>query len=160
MKGPARSSELLFRRARPEEGPAIRELVFSILRDNNLPTDSHTDADLDDIYGHYFAAGGSFRVLTTMDGTIVGSVGLKPIDKQTVELRKMYLQPAYRGQRHGKRMLDWALTRARELGFKRITLETASVLKEAIALYKSHGFRVSDDEKSATRCDLTMEIDL
>ena len=160
MKGPARSSSLLFRRTRPDEGPAIRELVFSILRDNNLPTDAHTDSDLDDIYGHYFATGGSFRVLTTMDGTIVGSVGLKPVDKRTVELRKMYLLAEYRGQHHGKRMLEWALTRARELGFKRMILETAAVLKEAISLYASHGFRVYAGKKNASRCDVTMEIDL
>ncbi|HEY5551427.1 MAG TPA: GNAT family N-acetyltransferase [Opitutaceae bacterium] len=160
MKEPSRSEQLLFRPARPEDGPAIRELVFSILKERRLPTDAHTDADLDDIYGHYFAAGGDFRVLTTEAGEIVGSIGLKPVDKRTIELRKMYLRATHRGQQHGKRMLAWAITRSRELGFKRITLETATVLKEAIALYSSHGFRPYDGEKCSSRCDQTYELEL
>ena len=103
MKKPAETTALLFRRAQPEDGPAVRELIFSILRDNDLPTDAHTDADLDDIHAYYLATGGDFRVLTTPDGTVVGSVGLKPVDRRTIELRKMYLLAAYRGQHHGRR---------------------------------------------------------
>ena len=160
MSEPSRNIQLLFRPARPEDGTAIRELVFSILRARGLPTDAHTDADLDDVYGFYFAAGGDFRVLATEAGEIVGSIGLKPVDKRTIELRKMYLRPEHRGQQHGKRMLEWAITRSRELGFKRITLETAAVLKEAISLYTSHGFRPYDGEKCSSRCDQTYELEL
>lgn len=160
MRGPTRNEQLLFRPASPEDGPAIRELVSSILRDNDLPTDAHTDADLADLYGHYFSVGGDFRVLTTPAGEIVGSVGLKPVDKRTIELRKMYLRAAYRGQHHGKRMLEWALTRARELGYKRMTLETAVVLKEAIALYTSHGFQPFEAGARSPRCDQTYELNL
>ena len=160
MRNPSRVEQLLFRPARPEDGPAIRELVFSILRERGLPTDAHTDDDLDDIYGHYFAVGGDFRVLATEAGEIVGSIGLKPVEKRTVELRKMYLRPAHRGHHHGRRMLEWAITRSRELGFKRMTLETAAVLKEAISLYTSHGFKPYDGEKCSSRCDQTYELEL
>jgi GNAT superfamily N-acetyltransferase len=160
MKEPPGNQQLLFRPARPQDGPAIRELVFSILRERGLPTDAHTDADLDDVWGFYFAAGGDFRVLATEAGEIVGSIGLKPVDKRTIELRKMYLRPVHRGHHHGKRMLEWAITRSRELGFKRITLETAAVLKEAISLYTSHGFKAYDGEKCSSRCDQTYELEL
>ena len=160
MKGPARSQALLFRRARPEDGPAIRKLVFSILAERGLPTDAHTDADLDDIHSFYLAGGGDFRVLTTAEGVVVGSVGLKPVDTRSVELRKMYLHADHRGHHHGKRMLEWALTRARELGFRRVTLGTAAVLKEAISLYMSQGFRPFAGEKCAARCDIMLELDL
>jgi putative acetyltransferase len=160
MDEPSRSEQLLFRRADPDDGPAVRELVFSILEERGLPTDAHTDADLEDLYSHYLAAGGDFRVLTTEAGEIVGSIGLKPVDKRTIELRKMYLRPEHRGRRHGRRMLEWAITRSRELGYKRITLETAAVLKEAIALYTSHGFKPYDGEKCSSRCDQTYELEL
>ena len=49
----------------------------------------------------------------------------------------MYLHKSQRGRGLGKFLLDSALAQARELGFTRVTLETASVLKEAIALYES-----------------------
>jgi len=160
MKDASKNAQLLFRRANPDDGPAVRDLVFSILRERGLSTDAHTDADLEDLYGHYFATGGDFRVLTTEAGEIVGSIGLKPVDKRTIELRKMYLRPEHRGHHHGKRMLEWAITRSRELGYKRITLETAAVLKEAISLYTSHGFKPYDGEKCSSRCDQTYELEL
>jgi GNAT superfamily N-acetyltransferase len=160
MRKPSRVEQLLFRPARAGDEPAIRELVFSSLKERGLPTDAHTDADLDDVYEFYVAGGGDFRILATEAGAIVGSIGLKPVDKRTIELRKMYLHPAHRGHHHGKRMLEWAITRSRELGFKRITLETAAVLKEAISLYTSHGFKPYDGEKCSSRCDQTYELDL
>ena len=160
MSESSKETELLFRPAKPEDGPAIRELVFSILGHYGLPTDAHTDADLDDLYGHYFSTGGDFRVLSTESGEIVGTVGLKAIGGGTVELRKMYLHDAHRGRRHGKRMLEWALNRARELGYKRMILETAAVLTEAIALYTSHGFKRFEAKQCSPRCDATYEIDL
>jgi GNAT superfamily N-acetyltransferase len=160
MGNPAKSVSLLFRRADPDDGPAVRDLVFSILRERGLATDAHTDADLEDLYGHYFATGGDFRVLTTEAGEIVGSIGLKPVDKRTIELRKMYLRPEHRGHHHGRRMLDWAVTRSRELGYKRITLETAAVLKEAISLYTSHGFKPYEACERSPRCDQSYELEL
>lgn len=160
MGEPSKIQQLLFRRADPDDGPAVRDLVFSILRERGLSTDAHTDADLEDLYGHYFATGGDFRVLTTEAGEIVGSIGLKPFDRRTIELRKMYLQPEHRGQHHGKRMLEWAITRSRELGYRRITLETAAALKEATALYTSHGFKACDGVKRPSRCDQAYELEL
>lgn len=160
MNESVEKTSLLFRPARPENRPAIRGLVFSILKDYGLPTDAHTDADLDDLRGHYFSAGGDFRVLTAAGGEIVGTVGLKAIDARTVELRKMYLRAEHRGVRHGKRMLEWALTRARELGYKRMILETAVVLKQAIALYTAHGFKPFQAAQRSPRCDATFELEL
>ena len=91
---------------------------------------------------------------------VVGSVGLYPIDRPTCELRKMYLHSAFRGKGLGRHLLDHALKRAKELGFSRVTLETASVLKEAIALYQSYGFRPYAPDHLAGRCDQAHFLDL
>ena len=54
---------------------------------------------------------------------------------------KMYLDSSFRGQGLGKKLLEMSLDKARELGFRRVTLETASVLKEALQLYQHYGFK-------------------
>ena len=54
----------------------------------------------------------------------------------------------------------YSLKRAKELGFSRVTLETASVLKEAIALYQSYGFRSYAPDHLAGRCDQAHYLDL
>lgn len=132
----------------------IRSLVYGVLEEYGLkPDPGCTDADLDDIERSYFARGGTFRVLEQEDGSIVGAYGLYPLKNQTCELRKMYLHRACRGQGHGKHLLEEALATARELGFKAVTLETASVLKEAIALYTRYGFAPHPDDHLSSRCD-------
>jgi putative acetyltransferase len=92
-------------------------------------------------------------VLEEADGAIIASYGLYPIDEQTCELRKMYLHSSYRGKGLGKLLLEDALAKAGQIGFKRMTLETASVLKEAISLYKSYGFVEYEPEHLSSRCD-------
>ena len=69
------------------------------------------------------------------------------------ELRKMYLHPEERGKGIGKRLLEHALFKAKELGFKKVMLETASELKEAIGLYRKYGFEPFEAEHLSTRCD-------
>jgi putative acetyltransferase len=72
----------------------------------------------------------------------------------------MYLHRDYRGKGHGKRLLEHALAEARRLGFKTITLETASVLKEAIRLYESYGFQPYTPTHLSRRCDQAYRLEL
>ncbi len=139
----------------------VANLVYSVLREYGLkPDPASTDADIDDIKSSYFARGGTFLVLEDEDGAIVGAYGLYRIDGHTCELRKMYLHKAYRGKGLGKALLDDALVKARRLGFRKMLLETASVLKEAIALYKSYGFVEYTPDHLSSRCDQAYMLEL
>jgi len=139
----------------------VASLLYAALKEYNLkPDPAATDADIKDIEHSYFERGGTFYVLEEKDGSIAGAYGLYPIDSQTCELRKMYLHSAYRGKGLGKFLLDSALSEARQLGFKRIILETASVLKEAISLYKSYGFVEYEPEHLSSRCDQAYLLEL
>jgi putative acetyltransferase len=139
----------------------IANLVFGVLREYGLkPDPASTDADVKDIESSYFSRGGIFLVLEAQDGSIIGAYGLYPLEEQRCELRKMYLHKAYRGRGLGKLLLDDALSKARQLGFRKIVLETASVLKEAIALYKSYGFVEYTPEHLSSRCDQAYWLEL
>lgn len=139
----------------------ITNLVYGILREYDLKPDPVcTDADIKDIESSYFGRGGTFFVLETEDGEIIGAYGLCPIDEQTCELRKMYLHKAYRGKGLGKLLLEDALSKAGKLGFVKVTLETASVLTEAISLYKSYGFVEYNTQHLSSRCDQAYLLEL
>ena len=139
----------------------VRNLVFTVLGEYGLkPDPGCTDADLDDIEQSYLARGGVFHVLEEQDGSIIGSYGLYPMEPGICELRKMYLHRAYRGKGLGRRLLEDALARARQSGFRRITLETASVLKEAIRLYERYGFKPFQPDHLSCRCDQAYALDL
>jgi putative acetyltransferase len=72
----------------------------------------------------------------------------------------MYLARPARGRGCGRRLLEHALARAAALGFTRVVLETASVLREAVALYERSGFRPYVSEHLAARCDTAYYLDL
>ena len=146
--------DVRLRQASNKDREEVTRLVYGVLKEYGLePDPGATDADLADIEQSYFARGGTFLVLEDRDGSIIGAYGLYPIENQTCELRKMYLHRSHRGKGLGKSLLDGALAEARKLGFKRITLETASVLKEAIALYESYGFVEYEPDHLSNRCD-------
>ena len=139
----------------------VTELVYGVLKEYNLkPDPGATDIDLKDIEQSYFERGGVFYVLEEKDGAIIGAYGLYLIDKSTCELRKMYLHRSYRGKGLGKLLLEDALAKAGQIGFKKMTLETASVLKEAISLYKSYGFAEYEPEHLSSRCDQAFMLEL
>ena len=139
----------------------IRDLVYAVLEEYGLkPDPESTDADLADIEQAYFARGGAFYVLEGQHGSIIGAYGLYRIDERTCELRKMYLHRDYRGKGLGKRLLEDALNQARQRGFTKVVLETASVLKEAIALYQRYGFTPHEPDHLSARCDQAYRLQL
>ena len=152
------NKSLMCRAATNADCPAVERLVFSVLAEYGLaPEPEGVDRDLCDLEGFYGARGGWFGVWTDEAGTVFGSAGLGRVDETTCELRKMYLHPSKRGKGQGRAILERALAEAKRLGFKRVTLETATVLKEAVQLYERHGFRKAEpDGHMAKRCDLVM----
>lgn len=144
----------MIRSAQNNDQQAIEDLVFSVLTDYGLQADpATTDADLQDIEGNYIKNGGAFDVYLNSANKIIGTVGLYPIRPGLCELRKMYLNPEERGKGIGIELLEHALSKAKELGFRRVMLETASELKEAIALYRKYGFEPFEPDHLSNRCD-------
>ena len=133
---------------------AVTELIYTVLEEYGLqPDPDDTDADLKDLESNYINNGGSFDVLLNYSGQIVGTVGILKLKEHECELRKMYLDSSERGKGNGKLLLEHGLNRAKELGFNRVVLETATVLKEAISLYRKYGFKKFDMENPSSRCD-------
>ena len=119
---------------------------------------------LDDPETHIIGKGGCI-LLADLGGETVGTVGLVPSHEEgTLELVKMSARSDLRGQGIGKALMVAALDMAREMGAKRIWLETNSGLDAALGLYRKTGFReLSGDELTATpydRCNCQMVLDL
>lgn len=154
-------AEFRFREATAEDGPIIRSIVASVLAEYGLPSDPEgIDADLADVVSGYRDRGGSFRVLSDADGAIVGCGGLYPVTEKEAEIRKMYFLPPARGLGLGRRLLDDLIALATERGFERVVIETASVLKEAVSLYRRRGFVPFTHAHPAGRCDQAYVLEL
>jgi putative acetyltransferase len=152
------NAEIVVRPATNDDCGRVQALVFGILREYALEPDLNgTDRDIADIEAHYINRGGIFEVIEDKQGNLLGTCGLYPMTDDTVELRKMYFAKELRGRGFGKQTLEKMIDTARAMGFRKIYLETATVLKEAVHLYEKFGF-LPTDEKHTPRCDAAYSL--
>jgi len=84
---------------------------------------------------------GIFLVVRDDDGTAVGCGGIKLLDADTAEIKRMWLHSSTRGRGLGALLLDALEGAARELGATGGVLDTNATLEAALALYRLHGWR-------------------
>jgi len=107
----------------------------------------------------YFLNHGGVILLAQNDGKFIGTSALKTIENQSFELCKMGVAENSRGIGIGYIIGEAALTKAKELGAKRVYLETNSSLLSAISLYKKLGFiQLKNFSTPYARADVAMEI--
>lgn len=70
----------------------------------------------------------------------VACTALRQLDKNTCELKRMFVQPAYRGQHLGEQLLEIALNTAQEIGYQSMKLDSLRRLVPAVNLYLRYGF--------------------
>ena len=75
------------------------------------------------------------------DEKLVGTFGLEQAAADAMELRRMYVDVAFRREGIGRRMLDYAEAECRRRGVARLVLSTAAIQKAAVALYRSAGYK-------------------
>ena len=94
-------------------------------------------------------------------GEILGTCALIKINDDTYELAKMAVKESARGKNIGW-LLGKAITnKARELGAKKVFLESNTQLEPAINLYHKLGFqKVVGQPSPYERCNIQMELKL
>jgi putative acetyltransferase len=96
---------------------------------------------LNNLQASYFDNRGTFMVITD-DQKVVGTGGIRRLEDEICELKKMWILRDYRAQGWGVKIALELLRFAREQGYKRVRLELYDPPKQqrAIAFYKELGF--------------------
>ena len=95
---------------------------------------------------------GNFRpddALAPRSGFVIGFLGgrpaacgaYRPMEPDVAEIKRMYVEAAFRGRGLGRRILEDLEARARRDGYTTVRLETGTMQPEAIRLYESAGYR-------------------
>ncbi len=80
-------------------------------------------------------------ILLAKDGAdIAGGIALRPLENGICEMKRLFVREKWRGQGLGRRLTEDILSKAGELGYAAMRLDTEKRLKEAIALYRKLGF--------------------
>ncbi len=70
----------------------------------------------------------------------LGCFGIRELEDSICELKRMYLKKEARGLGIGKRMLSKSIEIGKQLGYKKMRLDTLPTMQSAINLYKKVGF--------------------
>lgn len=73
-------------------------------------------------------------------GRAVACGGVKRLDSETAEIKRMYVVPDRRGGGLGRRLLDELELRAVRLGYRRVRLDTGPDQPAARAIYERAGY--------------------
>jgi len=157
------------RRIQPDEWPAAKRVVYRVAYDIfNDPRSLEASIayyesrnelkDMDDIQKNYFENGGIFLVMAEND-QIICTGAIRKLEDGICELKRLWLLMEYHGKGFGYRMLQELLSFAREMGYKKIRLETAPVhQKRALELYEREGFYEIPRYDTTHEDDIAMEM--
>lgn len=96
------------------------------------------EQELEGLPKTYFAL-----LLAEVDGFAAGCVALRRVakDESGCEMKRLWVDGAFRGLRLGRRLVQEAITWAKRLGFKTMYLDTVpAAMPEANRLYAAMGF--------------------
>jgi carbonic anhydrase len=97
------------------------------------------DAEMAHLPGAYAAPQGRL-FLAEIDGEPAGCVGVRPLSDGVCELKRLYVEPAFRGLGAGRALIMAAIRAAREIGYRHLMLDTLPNMRMAVRLYRELGF--------------------
>lgn len=134
--------------AQPADASAIQNLLHEYLEwANRKNTDLiQISFDVDvllqknmDELSHYMPPAGCL-FLARVDGVPVGCVFMHRLAQNIGEVKRMYVQPAFRKQGIGSALIDAIITECRAMGITLLRLDSQRFMTDAHALYRSRGF--------------------
>lgn len=99
--------------------------------------------------------------LVYYEGKLAGCIGLRKIDNQNCEMKRLYVRPEFRGKKLGNVLIEKIIEDAREIGYSYMLLDTLPFLQSAIHLYKKYGFyEIESYNNSPMDTSIYMKLDL
>jgi GNAT superfamily N-acetyltransferase len=96
-------------------------------------------AELASLPGQYAPPSGAL-LLARIETGPAGCVALRALGSSVLEMKRLYVRPSARGVGLGKRLVEAAVSIARQSGCAELRLDTLETMELAQALYRGFGF--------------------
>lgn len=95
------------------------------------------------------------------DEKLAGCIGLRKIDDQNCEMKRLYIRSEFRGKKLGNILVKKIIEDAKEIGYSHMLLDTLPFLQSAIHIYKRFGFyEIESYNDSPMDTSIYMRLDL
>jgi GNAT superfamily N-acetyltransferase len=124
--------------------PGDVDEVISIFRE--YVASSTVDLGFQDYESEFAALPGKYAepegriLLAWQQSAVVGCAALRPVNRETCELKRVYVRPAARGRNIGRAMVERMIHEARSQGYSTLCLDVLPEFEAAQQLYRSLGF--------------------
>lgn len=107
---------------------------------------------------HILDDGGAI-IFAAVNNEIAGTCALIRTGDAEYELAKMAVDPKYRGRKIGNILMDNIINKAKQMGAKRLWLESNTKLVAALTMYAKFGFKeIPIDNSPFSRANIRMEL--
>lgn len=79
------------------------------------------------------------------DGIAIGCAGLKQYPDNDIEVKRVWVEPGYRGRHIAADLMEMLENRAKQQGFQRTILQTRENMIAAVKLYLNRGYYQIDN---------------
>ncbi|WP_035797449.1 GNAT family N-acetyltransferase [Butyrivibrio sp. MB2005] len=144
----------------PEYDLALAEIIRDNLKKHalDIPGTVYFDDNLNHLSDFYLADARErfYYILLDEKDRLVGGVGLAKFEfrEDCAELQKIYLSDEVKGRGISYKLMSFIEDKARELGYKRMYLETHNNLPVAIHLYEKCGYKEIEKPKEVVHATM------
>jgi len=147
-------SEVAIRPFADDDAPQVRQLFIVINRLLSPPDlrdafeayiERALAEEIDRITAYYGQRHGGFWVAIQKD-KVVGTFGLERSSPDSMELRRMYVDPGARRRGVARQMLRFAEDECRRRKIFRLELSTSEVQEAALSFYRNSGYRLMRED--------------
>ena len=82
---------------------------------------------------------GAFIIAKDND-KVIGCVGLKKLDDNICEMKRLFVNDIYRGKGVGKRLVEKIIEEAKDKNYKKMRLDTLKTMESALKIYYKNNF--------------------
>ncbi len=160
-------SAVIIREVKKEDNVLLARMIRQVFKEHDAPEIGtvFSDPTTDDLYG-LFRLNRSVLWVAELDGIPLGCCGIYPtegLENNCVELVKYYLAESERGRGTGRRLMELCIASARELGYRKLYIESMPQFSKAVRIYEKLGFRKLSSplgNSGHTTCNIWMLLDL
>ena len=103
---------------------------------------------------------GEALYIAFVDNQPAGCVALRRVDKNTADMKRLYVRPAFRHSSLGTNMAKMFVEDAREFGYKTLLLDSLPSMENAKELYTTLGFKKVDGTKKPVKTVVHLSLPL